>query len=153
MVDSEFFQKFRQNYQPKKVDLTPYLRSPKLRGYSQLKNNSDLIPLKTYIRYIKPEDIFEGFNWSSHIKAGGILLKGGYYANDKFHPLNNPNEWTHLLLKFDPSPMEDKDGKIHERLSEPRIFSIKINKYYIFYKRFSDDLRRDFENIKVELMH
>lgn len=151
MANSDFFKQFCKTYQPKKLDLTPYLRTRKLRGYKLLKNNSELIPMKSYIRYVKTEDVFEGIDWNSHIKAGGILLKGGYYANDKFYQLNDQSEWTHLLLKFDPSPMTDDNDNIYERLTKPKIFTIKINKYHIFYKSFNGGLRDLFENVQIEL--
>lgn len=151
MANSEFFKQFKQNYKPKKLDLTPYLRSPKLKGYQLLTDKTKLVPMKTYIKYIKPGDVFEGIDWSSHIKAGGILLKGGYYADHQFHQLADPNEWTHLLLKFDPSPMEDEEGNIQERLDKPRIFTIKIDNYHVFYKTFSGNMRDFFKNVKIEL--
>ena len=152
MSQSEFFKNFRKTYEPKKLDLTPYMRSPKLRGYRLLKDKTDLVLKKTYIKYVKPGDVFDGINWSSHIKAGGILLKGGFYADNQFHQLTNPVEWTHLLLKFDPSPMEDEDGNQYERLAEPRIFTIKIDNYHVFYRTFDGGMRNFMQNMQVELM-
>lgn len=58
---------------------------------------------------------------------------------------------THLMLKYDPSPMEDQDGNMLEKI-ESRTFIIKISNNYIFYRQFTNDLRKFFENMRVELI-
>lgn len=149
MANSDFFKEFRKTYKPKTLDLTPYLRSSRLRGYRLMIDRTKLVPLKTYVKYIRQSDAFEGINWNSHIKAGGILLKGGHYQDEKFRQLDDPNMWTHLLLKFDPSPMEDDEGNMMERLDGPKIFTIKIDNYYIFYKSFRPNMRDYFNDIQL----
>ena len=157
MADSDFVKNFLKTYKPKVLDLTSYLRCPKLKGYRIMKKKSELVPLKTYIKYIKLEDANDGFDLSSHIKAGGILLKGGYYSKSKFVNDRNPDRWTHLLLKFDPNPIErySSDSADDDNIQEPiekRTFSIKISNYHIFYKSFSRGNREFFEKIDIELV-
>lgn len=148
---------FFENHQPKSLTkyLSPYLNHRKLKNYKLLENNkTSLIPTKTYIKYIVIDDASEGKFRSSHIKAGGILIAGGKYANNKFVESDNPIEWKILKLKFDPSPSLDEKGRPVKR--EPRIFYISMSKYYIFYKNFDNGLR-DFlrgqrEKIDVQLL-
>lgn len=151
MADSDFFKEFCKTYKPKVFDLTPYLRSSKLRGYKIMSQNSDLVPLKTYVKYINKSNALEGYDLSSHIKSGGILLKGGYYANGKFMSDKNSSNWTHLVLKF--SPTLPEDDNVHP--IEPHIFNIKMDNYHIFYKRFINKggkKRLFMEDLEVELL-
>jgi hypothetical protein len=154
MADSDFFKQFRKNYKPKVLDLSPYLRRPRLNGYKILNEKKDLVPYKTYVKYINISDAFQDENLDSHIHTGGILLKGGKRA-DKFYEVENPAEWTHLLLKYDPSPIIDEDDNvIRDRLAKPRTFTIKISNYHVFYRTFGNnsDMRNFIENMEIELV-
>lgn len=135
-----FVDNFLKNYQPKKVDLTPYMKLDKLNGYKFMDNIFELRPRKTYIKYIKENNAFKDKDFRSHIK-GGILIAGGTYINGIFKKLDDNSKWTHLLLEFAPFPIgftrTDKgfgSKKIYDY--DRHTFSIKINNYYIFYKYF-----------------
>ena len=148
---------FLKNHKPKSLTkyLSPYMNHRKLKNYFLLENDkSELIPTKTYIKYIAIEDASDGKFRSSHIKTGGILIAGGKYSDNKFVESENPLEWKVLKLKFDPSPPLDKKGRPKKR--EPIIFCISMSKYYIFYKKFENGLADYFkaklENIEVELL-
>jgi hypothetical protein len=136
---------FLKNYQPKKINLESYLKCSKLKKYQVLnkKNIFNLVPFRTYIKFIKSEDLFKDENLKDHIRAGGILLAGGTY-NEKFIRTKNPKNWTHLLLRYEPKP-DLIDGI--EIKKEPRIYYIRINKYHIFFRNYSRNLRDDLQFI------
>lgn len=144
---------FLANYKPKKLDLSYYLKCPKLKNYTFMDNNIDaLVPLKTYVKYVKIDEENTDKKYNTHIKSGGILLAGGIYR-DKFIKRTNNKTWTHLMLKYDPSKITDDNGNIVDgRLDEPIIFTIKIASNYIFYKKFGNDKRDQMKNLMVELV-
>ncbi|MEM0353953.1 MAG: hypothetical protein QXW79_00090 [Thermoplasmata archaeon] len=127
--------KFLKNYMPKKLEksLSPYLRSERLKNYKLLgyRDRENLVPQKTYIKYVRLTDAFRDKNYDTHIKAGGILLAGGNYIDGQFKKMNEKNKWTHLLLKLN--------------LFDVRIYIINISRYYIFYRVFGTNRRDDFE--------
>ena len=135
---------FLQNYKQKKLpELTPYLKLDKLKGYKQITNDNmdKLIPGETYVKYIKKSNLFMDDELEMHVK-GGILASGGTpYKKESYEKLENPYEWTHIVLRFAPFPTGSVrtakgygDKKIYDY--EQRIFKIKINDYYLFYKHF-----------------
>lgn len=147
---------FLKTYQPKKLTqyLSPYLKCDTLKRYNLLEhwNINDLIPQRTYIKYIRIDEAFKDKFYNKHIRAGGILIKGGIMENGIFYKKNNNKLWTHLVLKYDPEPLIDENGVIvRERFNEPKIFIIKISKYYIFYKHFENNKRNYFEVILEKL--
>ncbi|MEM3062367.1 MAG: hypothetical protein QW303_02305 [Nitrososphaerota archaeon] len=127
--------KFLKTYKPKKLEkfLFPYLRSERLRNYRLLGygDRGNLVPRKTYIKYVKLMDAFQDKNYDSHIRAGGILLAGGTYLDGQFKKLDDKKKWTHLLLKLN--------------LFDIRIYIINISRCYIFYRVFGTNRRDDFE--------
>ena len=151
--------KFLSTYKPKKLDLSCYQNCDKLKKYTWLDNQIDkLIPQETYVKYIKTADAFKDKKYETHIKAGGILLAGGIYQ-DKFVKKIDSRKWTHLMLKYDPDKVRDKNGNLVDaRLIDPIIFVIKLNNNYVFYRNFerkikyNDDKRNRFEDIFVELV-
>lgn len=63
-------QEFLKGYKPKKVDISPYLKCSKLRSYKIMNNTNDLVLCKTYIKYIKEEDLHRDDKLNEHIKTG-----------------------------------------------------------------------------------
>ncbi|AYV85577.1 MAG: hypothetical protein Satyrvirus24_1, partial [Satyrvirus sp.] len=122
--------KFLKTYKPKKRledHLKPYLECEKLKSYELLKkeNMKELKPQQTYIKYIKFTNEYKDDDYNSHIR-GGLLLQGGIMRGSEFYKKSDQSEWTHLMLKFDPSPIVDKKNRIIERrLDEKYIFFIK----------------------------
>jgi len=157
--DSLGLSDFYQNHQPKSLTkyLLPYLRHPRLKYYQLLENHNKpkLEPKKTYIKYINIDKAFIDHEIGSHIKSGGILIGCGKLINDKFIKSNYSLEWSHLMLKFDPSVIVNKKGKVVRGRLEVRTFVIKISKNYIFYRNFENDKRgfmqRQKDKIEVEL--
>jgi len=151
--------KFLQQYKPKSLTkyLTPYMHHQKLKKYQLLKNHnkSELIPTKTYIKYINIDDADDGKFKVEHIKSGGILIGCGKMINNKFVESKNPGEWRYMMLKFDPSPIRNDKGNIIKKRYNPRIFYICVSKYYIFYRIFVNDFRilleKEKDKIDVEL--
>ncbi|AUV58163.1 hypothetical protein [Bandra megavirus] len=133
--------KLLKNYRTKKINFEPYLKCSKLKKYKHIskKNFDKLQPNKTYIKYIKNEDLYQDKNYDKHIRCGGILINSGYFIHDKFYASDNTDKWTHLLLKFVPFPtiIETENGidKINEY--ENHIFTIKISNYHLFYRFFN----------------
>jgi hypothetical protein len=148
---------FLKSYRPKNLTtyLVPYLKCVALKGYHLLEHyNADkLIPRRTYVKYIKIDEAFKDGFYDNHIRPGGILIGGGHIINGMFNKTHNNKLWTHLMLKYDPEPLIDETGKIiRERFDKPKIFLIKMSKYYIFYKHFDvDDKRNYFEVILKKL--
>ena len=139
-------EKFLKNYKSKKLDFGPYLRCKKLKNYHQLKNSDrdKLIPGKTYVKYVKIGDAFKDNNYNDHIKCGGILIFGGIYVRDKFRETDDYDKWTHLMIKFDPSPKINNDNKIERSLDDPLIFVIKLTNCYVFYKFCGNETTREY---------
>lgn len=137
---------FLKNHKPKKINLELYLRCPKLKDYSILNKNNlnQLILYKTYIKMIRIEDLFRNKKLDDHIRAGGILLGGGIF-DEKFIKTKNPNDWTHLMLKYEPKPDTYPDGRMIKK--EPKIYVIKMSKYHLFFHNFMNGLRDDFQVI------
>ena len=134
---------FLKNYKPKKLDLTPYLKLDKLKGYQLMDNNdpSNLFPKETYVKYLKRNDAFKDKDLKLHIR-GGILLAGGTIVNNEFVSMDNRSKWTHLLLQFSPFPtgvVKSKKGFGYEKVYDydSHTFRIKLNDYYIFYKYYN----------------
>lgn len=152
MIDFDL-NNFLADYKPKKMDLSCYQKCDKLKKYIYLNNQIDnLIPFKTYIKYIKYDDAFKNNKYDTHIKSGGILLAGGVYR-DKFIKKMDNTKWTHLMLKYDPSKVINEDGNLVDgRLTNPIIFVIKIANNYVFYRKFENDQRIKFENLIIELI-
>lgn len=152
---------FLKNYKPKKVDILSYLKCPKLRSYKIMKNVDELVPLKMFIKYINEEDLFKDKKLDEHVRTGGFLISGGYYKDKwnrqkqiyekKYFVSLDQSKWTHLLLKFAPSQMRDENGELLEKI-EPKTFIIKIFNKQIFYKHFSNDIRRILEEYDIELV-
>ena len=146
--------KFLENNKPKSVEkwLGPYMRTDKLDNYMYMKKKKDiarLLPLKTYIKYIRIEDSCGNKKRKkSHIKCGGILISGGTFCNKKYVVLDDPKEWTHLTLKYDPSVTVDPDGKVISDRVVPYVYKIKLSKVHVFYKIFGIDVK----NMVVDLI-
>lgn len=135
-------EKFLSDYKPKVLDLSPYLKLDKLKGYQTLerKNMANLIPQQTYIKYMKMADAYKDRDLKSHVR-GGILVAGGTFVNGKFVKSDDDGTWTHLILRFAPFPTavtRSKKGFGHQKIyeHETHLFFIKINDYYLFYKYF-----------------
>lgn len=140
---------FLKSYRPKTLEkeLEPYLRCSRLRKYKLLKKNNldQLVPAKTYIKYVQIDRSFTNTNYKSHIR-GGLLLEGGIMRGLNFVKINNKENWTHLMLKFDPTPVDD-----NSRDDLKRIFCINISNCYVFYRIFGDK-RTFLSNCVVELV-
>ncbi|XWV26659.1 hypothetical protein QJ857_gp0401 [Tupanvirus soda lake] len=139
-----FVENFLKSYEPKQLDLSPYLKLDKLKGYKFMEKSDDklnLIPGETYVKYINRSDAFKDKDLKMHVR-GGILLEGGTYVNGLFKPLGDNTKWTHLMLLFSPFPtglIKSKKGFGHQKIYDydQHIFYIKINSYYLFYKYFN----------------
>lgn len=143
MASADFdLDNFLNSYRPKSLVrfLKPYLNHRKLLGYQLLESHNktieNLTVKQTYIKYIKITDAEEGKFKSEHIKAGGILIACGKMINNMFVTSDDPRDWDILKLKFDPSPIFDKKGNVIQERIDPRIYHIKISKYYVFFKKF-----------------
>lgn len=117
-------EKFLKNYKPAKLDFGPYLKCEKLKGYEKMKDLSDIVPTKTYIKHIKTSDAFQDKKYNDHIHYGGLVLAGGIYVDGKFE--KTESKWTHFQMKVK-IPLED--GSF-----ESKVYVIKIINYYIFFK-------------------
>lgn len=152
-------EKFYQQHQKKSLVkyLLPYLRHPRLKNYQLMENHNktEMIPNKTYIKYIDIDNVFADHFIGKHIKAGGILIGCGKMMGENFVNKDKPTEWTHLMLKFDPSVIVDRKGNVVRGRLEVRTFVICMNKNYIFYKNFENDRRlimqRQMDKIEVKL--
>jgi hypothetical protein len=137
-------QQFLKEYKPKKLDLRPYLKLEKLKGYTLIENSdySELYPKETYVKYLKLADAFKDKDLKMHVK-GGILLDGGTFVNGLFVRLENKKKWTHLMVLFNPYPtgvIKSKKGFGQQKIYDydQHIFYLKINDYYLFYKYFEN---------------
>lgn len=142
---------FLKQYKPADplIELAPYLKLKKLQGFavSTKKNRKDLIPGKTYIKYVKYSVAFSDTNYTTHIKSGS-LIGGGIYEKGKFVTTDNENEWTHIRLKFKGTFEEENDEGELENVEREAIFVVSLNNNYIFY-RTQITLREQLENIDV----
>lgn len=149
---------FLKNYKPKedlKTYLAPYMKHKKLINYKLVeKNNRDeILPSKTYIKYIDIDDAKDGEKFrSSHIKSGGFLLGCGKLIGNKFICLDDPKEWKIMKLKFDPSAFVDEKGKVKKRI-DPLVFFINLSKNYVFFRVFQNGMRDMMKNIEIELVN
>jgi hypothetical protein len=140
-------EKFIQNYKPKNLEneLKCYLRCEKLENFKLLKqsNKKSLSPSKTYIKFIKIADSFTDKNYNEHIKSGGILINGGVMEMTRFIQKRNPEEWTHLTLKYIPKPKYLDNGEIDLRSQSDgiRIYRISLKNYYVFFKNYRDEVK------------
>lgn len=145
---------FLKNYKPKSLVkyLQPYMTLSKLRRYHLLEdhNKSELIVRRTYVKYIKIDQTFKKKKLCNDVKTGGILIGGGIFQGDKFLNRDDVKEWKYLMLKFDPSFIIQKNKINQQRLDKPRIFFIKMNNNYIFFRRFVNDKRSFMENVIIE---
>lgn len=136
---------FLKSYKPKSLEksLQRYLKCEKLKDYVLLdKKNMHLLKISnTYIKYVNIDDNHDK-NYEDHIKSGGMLIACGYYYSGKFINTVNFQKWTHLILKFSPSPI---DGEI----IESKTFVISLSKTYVFYKRYYNN-QREFYNKLLE---
>lgn len=137
-----------------KESLQPYISQRRLANYNLLEKNyyCNLVPNKTYIKYISIDKAFTDKKYDSHIKSGGILIGCGMVCDNKFVSCDDPAKWTYLLLKFDPSAIVNNNGKVVRDRIRPRTFVIKISKCYLFYKLFVNNKRDYMNRIKVELI-
>lgn len=142
---------FAKKNKPKKKDLSKYMVLDKLKSYRLIETTdySDLIPLNTYIKYLKTSDAFKDNDLKMHIH-GGVLLAGGRFINGHFEKQNNTKRWTHLMLLFHPYPIGKRIsfagyGYRNVYDHDEHIFYIKISNYYLFYKYFNNDVTQDVE--------
>lgn len=149
---------FLKDYKPKSLEkfMSPYINHKRLKEYILMDDNNkrNLRSTKTYIKYINIDDAEKLIPKSNYIKRGGILLGCGKFIGNKFIKSEDMNQWKYLMIKSDPSPLENDDGTANEE-RKSRIFFLKISKHYIFYKRFDnslrDILRRRLEEMDLEL--
>jgi hypothetical protein len=162
---------FLKNYQPvSKLDMKPYLKVKKLKGYDMLKMDvlnkqlntlnklkgyealkldelNKLIETCTYVRYVKEGDAFSDDDLESHVKGGGFFVTGGMYIEGKFEKSDDRCLWTHILLKRQGVPIgkvltEKGFGEKVVYEYDTKVFTLKLNSNHIFYKYF-DPKRRD----------
>src|SRR5579872_5355485 len=93
---------FLATYKPKeKLDLSYYLDLTVLKDYDMIinKDYGMLIPLKTYIKYIRSgyEKIKSECS-DEDVVDGGVLLAGGYYLNGQFIESDDKKLWSYLKL-------------------------------------------------------
>lgn len=107
---------FLANYKPKKVDITKYLNTRKLRRYREMTDIYDLIPKRTYVKYIICGDAFSTKDYESHVRCGGFLINGLVFVEKsrKFSTSDDNGEWTHLLIKWEPVKQYDHNGNIYD---------------------------------------
>lgn len=138
-----------KNYRQKNLlnDLKPYTSLKKLQSYKLLSHaNIDCLqPMETYIKYIFINNAFKDHFYEKHVKAGGILIAGGVFVDKVFKKSSLNSTWTHLMLKFDPSPTVNTHGEVVlDRKEKPHIYFIKIKDCYIFYKKYNSNKRANF---------
>lgn len=146
-MEDPFVVNFLKNYKPKDLEkeLKSYTKCKKLKNYKILKNKEKLVIRETYIRYINIAESFKNTDYNSHIKPGGILLKGGIIIDFKFTSTTDPNEWTHLMLKYEPVKKDiDHMGKEILIKLDPLTYIINISKCYVFYNNFKQTQRDKF---------
>jgi len=133
---------FLKNYIPKSSEdaLKLCLKNKKLKGYNILskKTIKEIIPGKTYIKYIKNTANYD----VEELQSGGIFVAGGISQKNGFKHMEKSIDWTHLMLKickYDDNSQNDADAYV---------FVIKISNFHIFYKLFDEILNgnsmRDF---------
>ena len=126
--------KFLQNYVPKKIDLKPYLKFKKLKGYEIMIDKKNLVPFDTHIKYIKTGDALENDEYSSRvIDDGGLLIAGGYFSGLKFVGTECKDDWKYLKLE---AIVSKNTGKKQKKVYR---YYIKIFNYHIFYKQIQED--------------
>jgi hypothetical protein len=131
---------FLKTYKPAKVDLRPYLKLDKLKGYKFVNKGerSVLISNQTYVKYVSMSDAFKDDDLEMHV-GGGVLRAGGIFVNGKFMKTESVEKWTHLLLEFSPYPtgrVRTKHGHKNVYEYDRHLFYIKMTSYYLFYKYF-----------------
>ena len=156
---------FLKNYKPKSLKkiLEPYLQCKKLKSYQLLEhhNKYELVPFSTYIKYIKIDNAFKDKHYSDHVR-GGLLLSGGRYIKGEYTKTDDPSIWTHLMLKFDPTPIDDdnmvvnRSAALSVKQQAALTFMIQISRCYVFYKKFvnyhdDNDKRERFTKILNKL--
>ncbi|AAV50937.1 hypothetical protein [Acanthamoeba castellanii mimivirus] len=134
---------FLKSYKPKKVDLSSYTNHTKLKGYTYITKDdfNNLIPNRTYIKYILRSDVGTENNISKQIHCGGFFLSGGNFSGKKFVQSDDWITWTHLFLKYCPHPESNLNGEFTEHK-----FYLKTTKYYLFYRYY--DKKSDIYNLK-----
>jgi len=152
--------KFLQTYKPKKIEdsLEPYLKLPKLKGFTLLKHNSkntvaleQLLPGKTYIKYIKHADACKDKHYKDHIKSG-MLVAGGYFHKGEFVKSADQTEWTHIVLKYVVNTQPDEtDETDQSHRSVDKVFTVSLRTNYIFYVTHKTD-NDQFRGFLVELI-
>jgi hypothetical protein len=120
---------FLKNYVPASPEnvLNERLKNnKKLKGYQVLskKTINNMVIGKTYIKYIKNTVNYD----MKYLQSGGILIDGGTSQKNGFKHLENPADWTHLMLK-----LQKGDNN-----TDAYVFVIKILNFHIFYKLFDE---------------
>lgn len=135
-----------RNCKQSTINYSHYLQLDKLKNYKFLnKDNSKLIPGKTYIKYINICDINKNKNYKDHVHSGGVFLAGGIFFNGSFTKYKNnsdqkteinPNKWSHLLVKKIPYPQDSELNNELDNIPEysSHVFYIKISNFSIFYR-------------------
>lgn len=146
-MESFSLDNFLKNYKPKKqIDVRPYLRFDKSRGYKLLGNMNSLTLNKIYIMYIKNGNVGRNDRYNEKdIEDGGMLISGGIFLNGEFVELNDEKYqdcWTHLKLRTNISKKTGKKQKYYS-------YYIKIFDHVIFYIRCGRNDKHDF---MVELL-
>lgn len=136
---------FLKNYEPKKINIDPYLRMDKLKNYKYMKTKNELEPEKMYIQYIKNSNFLKHNKYSEKVvEDGGQFIAGGFFYNGKFTRTDDKEKWSYLKLKTN---ISKKDGHKQRYYS----YYIKIINYIIFYKKYNDGNRE--RNFMVELLN
>lgn len=129
MADNFDLDDFLSNYEPKKVDLSKYLKTKKLRGYHEMTDKSELIEGRTRVRFIKISDAFSDKNYDRHISYPAIFDHGLKHTKKGLDEVDDSSQWTHIVVVFFP-----EDGIIEKKEIRNRVFRIRISNYHIFYK-------------------
>lgn len=138
------------------VDMSWYENHDRLKNYTALKCKSDLVPLKTYVKYISYDNSCKSDKSDKYIMSGGILIGCGKMVGNTFVSVGNPAEYTHLILKFDPKICKYEDGLPVEKKLKSRSFIIKITKNHIYYRYFEKAgksfFRRQIEKLQISFV-
>ena len=118
--------KFLTNYKPKTVNLSAYMKLDKLKGYKLMNDVTMLRPNETYIKYIEMSKIGEDDDLESHVRFGGVLLKGGILRGKRFETLDDKNKWVHLRSLVPKTDEKNNQQNLPMHLT--------INTHYIFYR-------------------
>ena len=138
-----FLSSFLKDYKPKTYveKLTKYSnhhKCPRLAGFKLVTpDNVTLMNQKyVYVKYIPHHTAYADKDYNEHVKAGGILLHGGYKDWSKhgapYTRTDKPSKWTVLTLMYirnvkDPENMFDLERIV-------RIFKINMNNHYVFFQ-------------------